>query len=135
MLFAQPPIIDFTDPFPVPQGAAGPLQVLKTHTRKVITLQIGEFIARETIWWDPATDQLYPSASLRCLVAPGCNYGYDVLVHVGRALFLDAQPVHQIVTQLAAGHVHLSASTVAELGRRFIVLLALAHCPRRQALR
>lgn len=123
MLFAHPPVIDFNDPLP----DAGPLRVLKTNSRKVVTLEIGEFIARETIWSDPATGQLYPSASLRGLVAPGCNYGYDVLVQVGRALFLDAQPVRQIIAQLAAAHVHLSASAVAELGRRFIILLALAH--------
>lgn len=123
MLFAHPPVIDFNDPLP----DAGPLRVLKTNSRKVVTLEIGEFIARETIWSDPATGQLYPPASLRGLVAPGCNYGYDVLVQVGRALFLDAQPVRQIIAQLAAAHVHLSASAVAELGRRFIILLALAH--------
>ena len=35
--------------------------------------------------------------------------------------------MRQIITQLAQRHVHLSASTVAGLGRRFIVLLALAH--------
>jgi hypothetical protein len=93
----------------------------------VITLPIGEWIARETIWWNPATHQVYPSADLRRLVAPGCNYGYDVLVEVGRTLFVEAQPVRQIITQLAQRHVHLSASTAAELGRRFIVLLALAH--------
>jgi hypothetical protein len=103
------------------------LQVLKTRTRKVTTLPIGEWIARETIWSDPATDQVYPSAALRRLVAPGSNYGYDVVVYVGRALFVEAQPVRQIITQLAQRHVHLSASTVADLGRRFIVLLALAH--------
>jgi hypothetical protein len=64
---------------------------------------------------------------LRRLVAPACNYGYDVVVYVGRALFLDAQPVRQIIAQLDRQHVHLSASTVTELGRRFIALLALAH--------
>jgi len=101
--------------------------VLKTRTRKVITLPIGQWIARETIWWDPATEQVYPSAHLRRLVAPGCNYGYDILVYVGRALFVEAQPVRQIIAQLAQRHVHLSASTVTELGRRFVGLLALAH--------
>ena len=111
----------------MPQPAAASLQVLKTRTRKVITLPIGQWIARETIWWDWATDEVYPSAALRRLVAPSCNYGYDVLVHIGRTLFVEAQPVRQIITQLAQRHVHLSASTVAELGRRFIVLLALAH--------
>ena len=93
----------------------------------MITLPIGQWIARETVWWNPATRQLYPSADLRRRVAPGCNYGYDVLVEVGRRLFVEAQPARQILTQLAQGHVPLSASTVAELGRRFIGLLALAH--------
>jgi hypothetical protein len=101
--------------------------VLKTRTRKVITLPIGEFVARETIWWKPATGEICPSPALRGLVAPACNYGYDVVVFVGQALFLDAQPVRQIVSELARRHVHLSASTVSELGRRFIALLALAH--------
>jgi len=101
--------------------------VLKTHTRTVITLPIGPWIARETIWQDPATDQVYGSAALRRLVAPGCIYGYDVLVEVGRRLFVQAQPVRQIIPQLDQGHVHMSPSTVADLGRRFIVLLALAH--------
>ena len=126
-LFAQPPLIDFIDPPFRPQTAGASWRVLKTRTRKVITLPIGQWIARETIWSDPATDQVYPSAALRRLVAPGCNYGYDVVVHVGRMLFVEAQPVRQIITHLAQRHVHLSASTVADLGRRFIVLLALAH--------
>ena len=101
--------------------------MLKTRTRKVITLPIGQWIARATIWWDPTAEQVYPSAHLRRLVAPGCNYGYDILVYVGRALFVEAQPVRQIIAQLAQRHVHLGASTVTELGRRFVGLLALAH--------
>ena len=101
--------------------------MLKTLTRKVVTLAIGPFIARETRWWNPTTDQVCPAPALRHLVAPACNYGYDVVVYVGRALFLDAQPVRQIRAELDRRHVHLSASTVSELGRRFIALLALAH--------
>jgi hypothetical protein len=90
-------------------------------------LAIGPFIARETLWWNPANDQVCPAPALRRLVAPACNYGYDVVVYVGQALFLDALPVRQIMAQLDRLHVHLSASTVTELGRRFIALLALAH--------
>jgi hypothetical protein len=101
--------------------------VLKTTTRKVTTLAIGQFIARETRWWNPTTDQVCPAPALRRLVAPACNYGYDVVTYVGRALFLDAQPARQIIAELDRQHVHLSASTVTELGRRFIALLALAH--------
>ena len=91
-------------------------------------MSIGPWIARETIWRNPATDQVQGSAALGHLVAPGCNYGYDVLVQVGTSLFVEAQPVRQIISELAQRHVHLSASTVADLGRRFIVLLAMAHC-------
>jgi hypothetical protein len=103
------------------------LRVLKTHTRTVITLPIGTWRARETLWRDPATDQVCASAELRRLVAPGYRYGYDVVVEVGRRLFVEAQPVRQIITELDHRQVHLSPSTVADLGRRFIALLALAH--------
>ena len=126
-LFPQPPVLDFTAPPALPKRRASSLRVLKTHTRRIITLSIGEWLARETIWWHPKTGRQYPSAPLRRLVAPGCNYGYDVLVCVGRALFLETQPIRQVIAQLACRQVHLSASTVAELGRRFIVLLTLAH--------
>ena len=124
-LFPQPPRLDFTLP---PAPIAGrTLPVLKTHTRRIVTLAIGEFIARETVWWDPLTERRYPSQALRRLVAPGSNFGYDVVVYVGRALFLEALPVRQVIAQLAQRHVHLSASTVGALGRRFVALLALAH--------
>ncbi len=81
--------------------APGSLRGCKTHTRRVITLAIGAFIARETIGRDPATGGRYPAAPLRRWVAPACNYGYDVLVPGGRALFLDAQPGRTLIAQLA----------------------------------
>jgi hypothetical protein len=93
----------------------------------VVTLSIGPWIARETIWRNPTTAQRSGSADLRRLVAPGCTYGYDVVEEVGRKLFLQAQSVRQIIQLLKQSHVPLSPSTVADLGRRFIVLLALAH--------
>jgi hypothetical protein len=126
-LFPEPPVLDFTDHPALPKGRARSLRVLKTQTRRVTTLPIGKWLARETIWWHPRSGREYPSAALRRLVAPGCNYGYDVLVYVGRALFLETQPIRVIIAELARRQVHLSPSTVAELGRRFIVLLTLAH--------
>ena len=117
--------MDFTPP---PAGVdARTLRVLKTRTRTIVTLAIGEFTAHETLWWDPLTERIYPSDPLRRLVAPASNFGYDVVVYVGRALFLDSLPVARIIEQLARRHVHLSASTVGALGRRFIALLTLAH--------
>ena len=90
-------------------------------------MSIGPWIARETIWRNPTTGQRSGSAKLRHLIAPGCTYGYDVIEEVGRQLFVEAQSVRQIITLLQPSQVLLSPSTVTDLGRRFIVLLALAH--------
>ena len=119
--------MDFADPPLEPAPGAAPWQVLKTCQREVVTLSIGPWIAHETIWRHPVTGQVSGSAELRRLVAPGCTYGYDVLVEVGRRLFVETQSVRQIIALLTQSQVLLSASTVADLGRRFIVLLALAH--------
>jgi hypothetical protein len=126
-LFAQPPLIDFTAPPTLSQPTADPLRVLKTRTRKVITLPIGAWIARETIWRDPATDQVYGSAALRRLVAPGCAFGYDVVVFVGKAMFCQQRRAPEIVEQLKSRNVHLSARGVGYLAKKFVVYLALAH--------
>ena len=134
-MFAQPPVLDFIDPPLEPTAGTGPWQVLKTREREVVTLSIGPWIAHETIWRHPGANQLSGSAQLRRLVAPGCTYGYDVLVEVGRRLFIEAQSVRQIIARLHQSHVLLSPSTVADLGRRFIVLLALAHRRCTQRLR
>lgn len=135
MLFARPPVIDFVDPPSEPGSGASPWQVLKTRRRDVVTLSIGPWIAHETIWRHPATRQLSGSAELRRLVAPGCTYGYDVVVEVGCRLFLEVQSVQQIIRLLQQSNIRMSVSTVADLGRRFIVLLALAHRRCSQRLR
>jgi hypothetical protein len=120
-------VLDFADP-PLELGTGtGVWQVLKTRRREVVTLSIGPFIARETIWRHSTTGQQSGSAQLRRLVAPGCTYGYDVVETVGRKLFVEAQSVRQIIQLLKQSNVLLSTSTVGDLGRRFIMLLALAH--------
>jgi hypothetical protein len=120
-------VIDFADP-PLESGTGASVwRVLKTRRREVVTLSIGPLIARETIWHNPSTGQRSGSAQLRRLVAPGCTYGYDVVEEAGRKLFVEAQSVRQIIQLLKQSQVFLNASTVADLGRRFIVLLALAH--------
>ena len=58
---------------------------------------------------------------------PGCNFGYDVLVYVGRALFLRHRRSQEIRDELATQNVHISSRQVDYLGRKFIVYLAIAH--------
>src|SRR5207245_4215106 len=52
---------------------------------------------------------------------------YDVLVFVGRALFLRHRQTQEIVEELRTRHVRLSRSEVGYLARKFVVYLALAH--------
>jgi hypothetical protein len=118
-----------------------PLQVYKTQCRTVQTLPLGCFSAHETLLHCERcpNDTLYGAESLSQLVPAGCTFGYDVLVFVGRALFLRQRRAEEIIAELQAHQVRLSPSEVGYLGKKFVVYLALAHrqsAPRlKQAMR
>ena len=50
---------------------------------------------------------------------PGGTFGYDVLVAVGKALFLRDRRTEDIVEELSAHHVRISPSAVGYLGKKF----------------
>jgi len=104
-----------------------PLNALKTRTRKVVTLHLGEFTAYESVAVCKMCHRTYGSDELPRLVPPACNFGYDVVVHVGKALFLRHRNGQEVVSELAERNVRISQSEVYVLGRKFIALLALAH--------
>jgi hypothetical protein len=106
-----------------------PLQVYKTQCRTVQTLPLGCYSAHETLLHCERcpNDTLYGAESLSQLVPAGCTFGYDVLVFVGRALFLRQRRAEEIIAELQAHQVRLSPSEVGYLGKKFVVYLALAH--------
>jgi hypothetical protein len=104
-----------------------PVKVLKTKRRGVITLHIGGFIAVETLVICTACRRIEGSRELARLVPAGCNFGYDILVYVGQALFLRHRRSQEVSDELAARNVCISPSEVEYLGRKFIVYLAIAH--------
>ena len=106
-----------------------PLQVYKTQCRTVQTLPLGCFSAHQTLLHCERcpNDTLYGAESLSQLVPSGCTFGYDVLVFVGRALFLRQRRAEEIIEELQAHQVRLSPSEVGYLGKKFVVYLALAH--------
>ena len=115
-----------------------PLQVYKTQERTVQTLHLGCFTAHETLLQCGRCPNptVYGAPELNRLVPSGCTLGYDVLVAVGKALFLRDQRAEEIVAELSTHHVRLSPSEVGYLGKKFVVYLALAHrqaAPRLQA--
>ena len=104
-----------------------PLKVLKTKGRGVVTLHIGRFNAQETIRICAGCRRTYGSQELGRLASPGCNFGYDIMVHVGQALFLRHRRSQEISDELAARNVRICPSEVEYLAKKFIVYLAIAH--------
>lgn len=125
--FDIPPVFDFFPEEEFCLNDKSRLNVLKTDTRIKKTIQIGSFKARETIKVCPQCGIQYRSKELSKIVPSACNFGYDILVHVGKALFVNHLADYSIVEQLAVKNVHISPSEIAYLGKKFIVYLMLAH--------
>lgn len=128
-LFKKAPTIYFH-----PEIAQDGLRVLKSRARKVITMDIGPFLAKETILFDN-DGRLYKSDLLRALTPFRCTHGYDVLVYVGRSLFIHHHCERQIVEDLARKNVQISPRQVGYLGGKFIAYLAIAHHQSKERLR
>jgi len=83
------------------------MNVLNTKTRRVATLAIGQFLAREYWFSCPRCGHVAGSEELAALVPPRCTVGYDVLAAVGRQFFLDCRDNRQIVRSLREKNVFL----------------------------
>lgn len=125
-LFPEKPVITF---YPEVSTCCNlPLHIQKTRTKKkATTLNIGTFTAKETILECPECHSIYASRELRNLIAPSCNFGYDVLVHIGKSLFLRYRNEREIQNELKKRNITISRSEITYLAKRFIVYLAIAH--------
>jgi hypothetical protein len=110
------------------------MKVRKTRTRTVSTLHLGPFLARDVSLLCKSCAHTQRSEELCALVAPGANFGYDVMVYAGEALFLRHRNEAEVVAELAQKNVRISPREVSLLGMKFIVYLALAHQRRAPAL-
>ena len=130
-MFPEMPTIPF---YPQPLSECSTFTVLKTRQKKVVTLDIGAFWAKETILQSPEDKGLHPSEELGALVPHRCTFGYDVIVHVGYALFVHCRSEQQIINELAERNISISQREVSFLGRKFITYLAIAHRESRQQI-
>jgi hypothetical protein len=103
------------------------LTVLKTYSRLLASLAIGEFHAHITQLSCSHCQKTYLSEELQTIVPPNAKFGFDVMVHVGEALFLRARNGKEIQRELGEKNITISRREIDRLGRRFIVYLALAH--------
>ena len=127
--FPDKPIIYFR-----PKGKTCPychrsLKVKKTRTKPVVTLHIGEFTAHETMLYcnHCGRSTVYNSKELKCLAPNHCKFGYDVMIYVGRAVFLRYRTVSEIVSELKSKNIFLSNSEITYLSKKFIIYLSIAH--------
>jgi uncharacterized protein YbaR (Trm112 family) len=126
-LFSKPPHLEFMPAHSHCPACRHVLKVKKTHSRKVSTLHVGRFQATEVVLACPTCKHTYRSEELGHLVPPGANFGYDVLVYAGQALFLRHRNEAEVVAELAQRNIRISLREVSLLGMKFVVYLALAH--------
>jgi len=101
--------------------------VQKTHTKTVITLDIGAFESKEVVLQCPKDQTIYHSEELRELSPTNGTFGYDIIVYVGKALFIHCQNNRAIMKNLASKNILISERSISNLGKKFIAHLSLAH--------
>jgi hypothetical protein len=130
-LFAESPIVHFRPETETCPCCGEHLKVRKSREKTVFTLHLGEFTANETITEcrneDCSNQQKYGSDDLSKRVMPFCNYGYDVMVHTGKAMFLRHRQGNEILAELSEKNITISLSEVYYLAEKFIVYLAALH--------
>ena len=131
-LFPEMPTIYFS---PQGQCCSTNQKVLKTREKKVVTMDIGAFRAKETVLQSQEDRAIYTCQDLKALVPRGCTFGYDVIVYVGYALFVHCHSEKEIIKELAARNISISDREISFLGQKFVTYLAVAHRQSRQQIR
>jgi hypothetical protein len=118
------------------------MRVQKTLRRHGVTLEHGPFVARETAHVCAAgcrrdgASVTHRAATLAARLPPKGIVGYDVIVFVGLARFVEHRQREEIRAALEAQHgIVLSAGEISTLGRRFLGYLEVLHETRAEALR
>jgi len=125
VLFPQPPVIRFI-PSRQECSCGAPMLVQKTRQKKVWRMT-GPIIAHETVKKCPDCGVVWSSDTLRQMVPVRSNVAYDVMVFVGKSMYQRHKTTEEIRAELAIRNVHLCASEIDYLGRKFILYLARAH--------
>ena len=96
---------------------------------------MGALKAKEIILQHPEDKGLYRSDELKALAPYRCMFGYDVIVHVGYALFVHCRSEQEIIKELAERNISISDREISFLGKKFVTYLAIAHRESRQRIR
>jgi hypothetical protein len=121
----------------------GLVRLQKTVERNGVTLEHGAFRARESIYICAAgcraegrKHATHRAPTLARRIQPGHTVGYDVMVHVGLARFVDYRQRDEIRRSLQIEHgISLSSGEISDLARDFLRHLARLHHDRAPHLR
>ena len=127
-LFPSPVVIHFKKGESRCSACYESLKVLKTRPgKRAATLAIGNFIGHETVYYCPGCGCVFHSAEFRELIPENCNFGYDIIVFIGRSLFLRCRNYQEIRLELQRRNVWISESEIAFLAKKFVLYLGLLH--------
>ncbi len=113
----------------------GQLKVLKTQTKKAATLEIGLLRIHETVKYCDNCQEVYLSDEPRKLVAHGSRFGFNVLVDVGKSMFVECKNERQIRAELERRNIPISIRQIGYLAKKFIAYLAIAQRESRSRIR
>lgn len=99
----------------------------KTEERSVITLSIGKIHIHETVKQCKICKKTYVPEQSSQLAPQHCNFGFDVIVYVGKTVFQSHRTENEVATELRQQNVLISVREVSYLAKKFICYLALAH--------
>lgn len=99
----------------------------KTEGRSIITLSIGKIHIHETIKQCRICKKIYASEQPSQLAPQCCNFGFDIIVYVGQAVFQSHRTETEVAMDLRQQNVFISEREVSYLAKKFICYLALAH--------
>ncbi len=133
----------FVEDMPSPCAVCGGRMVVqKTIQRRGTTLEHGPFHARETVFVcatgcaHDGVKATRRAAALAARLPPKGVVGYDVIVYVGLARFVEHRQREEIRVALATVHgIVLSAGEISHLCRRFLGYLEALHEARADKLR
>ncbi len=90
-------------------------------------MHIGHFDAHCTFLHYDCHPRVYAPEKIKSLVPKYCNFGYDVIVHIGRELFSKHCTIDNIKQALTDRNIFISASEISYLAAKYVVYLSLAH--------
>ena len=103
------------------------LLVQKTEERSIITLSIGKIHVYKTVKQCKLCKKIYTPEQPGQLAPQYCNFGFDVLVYVGKAVFQGHLTETEIAMELRDQNVLIAEREISYLAKKFICYLALAH--------